>query len=228
MHGLQKKLQVIFDNNKFINKMKKLLIFAVFFLNFNFCFSQNKVFLSSESSWVSVVEFSDWLEDNVDNYLGKYEFIHSPNDNNGVYNGEGDGYYDIMTLENKSGQLFVYTFGEVEGWSEAEIDTMKNPKIENGYLLSDNKNEDVTVNQYKNLKFVILKYKDRKGKIKKVKGVLDLQGGDETYFYEKNNNSVQGKIEIDSTQSFIFLDKALQFEISENDFLNDFPDFKKI
>ncbi|MBX7044243.1 MAG: hypothetical protein K1X86_00270 [Ignavibacteria bacterium] len=169
--------------------MKKIIFVIFILINGGFCFSQNKIFLPSEESWVTIIEFSDCNEDNPDNYLGKYKFVHPAEDDKGQY--YGDGYNDIKFVGKILGKLFVYSYGEVEGWSEPETDTMKNPSIQKNYLLSDNQNLLIDVPKSHAYKFTTLEYKNKKGKIKKTKGILDMYEGDELYFYEIIENSAQ-------------------------------------
>lgn len=164
--------------------MKNLFILLIFIVNFNFCISQNKIFLPSEDAWVTVVEFSDWIEDNQDNYLGEYKFVYALINDKGEV-GDGDGYEEKIQIQKIAGKLVAFSMLNVEGWDETQKDTLHNFSINNNYLNSDRPN----------LKFVILSYKDKKKKLKKVKGILDFDGEKTNYFFEVIENSVQGRSE---------------------------------
>lgn len=136
--------------------------FVVFllFINTGNIFPQEKIFLSSERNWVTVLEYWDWNENEIANYSGKYEIIHAVNDEDGNYNGEGDAYNYITEISFKSGVIQVLVYGSIEGTFEG-IDTLTSSSI-SGNTLNNNG------------KFVFLKYKTRNKKIKTVKGILEL------------------------------------------------------
>lgn len=163
--------------------MKRLIFISIFLLNFNLGFTQNKIFLPSEDGWVTVVEFSDWIEDNSDNYLGQYDYYYSLINDKGENEG-GDGYIETIQLQKIAGKINAFRLLNVEGWDDVQKDTLHNVYIDKNILKSDRPD----------LKFVTLKYKDKKKKIKKVSGILDLDVEKMDYFLEKVKNSAQGKV----------------------------------
>jgi len=140
--------------------MTKIFTYLIFsFFGLTSSYSQEKIFLSSERELVTVLEYWDWYEDNIEQYAGKYEYIHAVNDENGDYNGEGNAYNYITEIKFNSGEMLALGYGSIEGEFQ-EIETIRSSKIDN--------------NKFNNQKFIFLKYKKRNTEIKTAKGLLEL------------------------------------------------------
>ena len=140
--------------------MKKIIACLIFsFFGLTNSYPQEKIFLSSEREWVTVLEYWDWYENNVEQYAGKYEYIHAVNDENGNYNGEGDAYNYITEIKFNSGEMLALGYGSIEGEFQG-IDTIRSSRIDN--------------NKFNDQTFIFLKYKKHNTEIKTAKGLLGL------------------------------------------------------
>jgi len=164
-----------------------------------------KIFLSSERDWVTIISYSDWNEDNIENYAGKYEYIHSVNDENGNYNGEGDAYNYITDIRFNSGKVHVLGYGSIEGEFEG-IDTLPTQNIKGNKFGND-------------AMFVNLEIKTRENEIKTVKGLREFTNNNaigtfSELILEKDNYnksrgrqinvmSYENKISIDCIEDYI-------------------------
>jgi hypothetical protein len=175
--------------------MKKFLLILFFlFISFSYSHIKNKIekiYLNSENSYITVINYSSWYAVDTSDFSGKYIFINPAEDEFGKP--AGDGYEDALYInsihENNNGGfgVFAYTFGEVEGWDNPMIDTLKNSRVEcegemlissSCSLVSDTYGGD----------FVILKYRTNNGLIKETKGILITKNDNKNYkyFYEKS------------------------------------------
>jgi hypothetical protein len=173
--------------------MYKYLVILLFtFVLVGVCNSQNKnekIYLNSENSFVTVLNITTWYASETTDFFGEFVFVNPAEDANGKSN--GDGYIDILFLEYKGEgdegfKVFARSSLEAEGWEKPIIDTLKNSRIEcegemlissTCSLISDSHSGD----------FIILKYKTIKGITKKIKGILitTKDNKDYKYFYEK-------------------------------------------
>jgi hypothetical protein len=135
--------------------------------------SGDKIYLSSENDYVTVLSASDWEAD-VNSYAGTYEFIYPGYTEKMEYEGDAFG-EDLIIEKTESGSFFAYKKMTVEA-SWEEIDTLKNISLSGDSLISENYSG----------RFSELKYKTKKGKVKKTNGVFLLRTG-EIYdsFYQK-------------------------------------------
>lgn len=187
-----------------------ILISAWLLLNANIL-SQDKVFLSSENDYVTVVSNIDWSTE-LNSYAGTYEFIYPGVTEKGEY--EGDAFGDDLVIEVKDGgNLFAYKKMTVEA-SWEQYDTLFNTSVSGNNLTSSNYSG----------RFVELKYKTKKGKVKKTYGIYLLHTG-ELYesFYEKMKNTSGS---LGSDNSILLFGKELVFGAGVDEFLKVFPEFK--
>lgn len=167
---------------------------VILILNSINSFAQQILFLSSENSYVTIVGKDNWYAEDTSDFTGIYEFINAAEDENG--NPNGDGWLDKLYIEFTQWDeeslgfgIFGYTVGEVEGWDEPMLDTLKNSKIEcEGEMLIASSCSLVSDNM--NGEFSKLKYKDKSGKLKDTKGLMITRSDNNgySYFYEKVGN----------------------------------------
>jgi hypothetical protein len=173
--------------------MYKLLVILLFsFILVRVCNSQNKnekIYLNSEDSFVTVLNLTTWYASDTTDFFGKFIFLNPAEDANG--NSNGDGYIDILFLEYKGEgdegfKVFASSSLEAEGWEKPIIDTLKNSRIEcEGEMLISSTCSFISDSYLGD--FIILKYKTIKGITKKTKGIL-ITTKDNVgykYFYEK-------------------------------------------
>ncbi|HEX2788517.1 MAG TPA: hypothetical protein VHP32_11520 [Ignavibacteria bacterium] len=143
-------------------------------------YSQDKVFLSSEDAYVSVVEYTDWNAEHTTEYFGTYEFIYPGQTPSGDY--LGDIVQEKILISFNNGEINLYKNMIVESdWEQK--DTIKNLYFFSNYLIPVG--IELTEKD-KIFEFVTLKYADPKGNTKSSRGILfQLPESKDFAFYEK-------------------------------------------
>ena len=174
--------------------MNKILsVIITFFLISGINYSKTeKIYVNSENSFVTVLNYSTWFANDTTDYIGKFTFVNPAEDDLG--NPNGDGYMDnlqisyINGIENSLGfSVFAYSALDVEGWDSPMMDTLKNARIEcEGEMLISSKCS--LVSDSFTGEYVILKYKTKIGTVKETKGIIIARSDNPgyKYFYEKN------------------------------------------
>lgn len=164
--------------------MKKIIYF-VFVLSITLVFSslsysQDKVFLSSEDAYVSVVEYVDWNAEHTTEYFGTYEFIYPGQTPEGDY--QGDVFQEKILISFVNGEVNLYKKMIVESEWE-QNDTIKNLYVSSNYLIPVGKE---LTEKDKIIEFVMLKFRDAQGNMKTTTGILFQFPESKDYgFYEK-------------------------------------------
>lgn len=193
-----------------MNKIKVLLVcFSV--LQIRLCLSQEKIFMPSEGEYVMLINISDWFTEDVNEYSGKYEFNYPGQTETGEY--EGDAFGEELNISFDQVKLSA-TFNMIVEASWEQQDTLFNPAISGNILTANNGSG----------RFVTIKYKTLKGKIKTTNGVNIKRTDNSGYetFYQKAKKGSGG---VSKINSIIFSGKELVFGISSGEFLSSFPEF---
>ena len=162
-----------------------------------------KIFLSSEMDWVTIISYRDWIEPVIENYAGKYEFLQPAQDEDGEF--LMDAYNYITEIQFNSEEVRVLGYGSIEGHFEG-IDTLPTQNIR-GNKFGDN------------AMFVNMEIKTRNNEIKTVKGlwefnenntigsfselILEKENYDKSGGKQINVMSYENKISIDCIEDYI-------------------------